>query len=303
MIFSGAAEPCQPSLPLASHSSPGSASSVCFPAANRNTVPLPTPVPVEAPVAEPPAPAVPEPPSYPWVLAAKSDVEAGTMLTPDLVEWREWSEPIDTGRFLMQDTVPLRAILGSVTRQPHKAGEPLVRDGIIVPGGPGFIRAVLEPGMRAMTVEIDQATTIANLIFPGDRVDIILISTTDTEAASQAIVRDVRVLAVGSTIYSFVHLGHSIVSEDGSIEPVLPPAGDNYTLELSPMDSERVALAVSMGRLTLAMRSEAAVASDGRELPRPVHMNDVLIDTRPRVAPRVRIIRGSGVKEVAAGGT
>ena len=269
--------------------------------------PAPPPVPVEVPVVEPPPPVVaePEPPSYSWVLVAKSDIDSATMLTPDLVEWREWSEPTRGGRFLLQDEVPLQAVLGSVVQQPYAAGAPLGWDGIIAPGGPGFIRAVLKPGMQAMTVNIDRATTNANLIHPGDWVDVILTSTNDdeTKAVSQAIVRDVRVLAVGSTLFSFNHLGY-ISSQDGVPEPVRPPDGDTYTLELSPKDAERVALAVSMGQLTLAMRSAYEIASGARQLRRPVSTKDVLVDPwLPQAATPVRIIRGGAVEVVAVGET
>ena len=239
---------------------------------------------------------VESPPVYPNLLLATRDLKSGVMLTSELVEWREWVEPIDLNRVVLQDAVPLQAILGSVTRRTYAAGTPIGWDGIITPGGPGFIGAVLAPGMRAVTVEVDRATTSANIIYPGDRVDVIMVSAQQAaEALAQAIVRDVRVLAVGSTIYSLGRYGKVSLTKAGAIEPVAQPAGENYTLELLPADAERVALAVNTGRLTLAMRSVNSAPWYDGENRRPVRLSEVLVNPDPPPPPAeapVRIIRG-----------
>ena len=248
---------------------------------------------------------VESPPVYPNLLLATRDLKSGVMLTSELVEWREWVEPIDLNRVVLQDAVPLQAILGSVTRRTYAAGTPIGWDGVITPGGPGFIGAVLAPGMRAVTVEVDRATTSANIIYPGDRVDVIMVSAQQAaEALAQAIVRDVRVLAVGSTIYSLGRYGKVSLTKAGAIEPVAQPAGENYTLELLPADAERVALAVNTGRLTLAMRSVNSAPWYDMENRRPVRLSEVLVNPDPPPPPAaapVRIIRGgAGESRVAA---
>ena len=48
---------------------------------------------------------------------------------------------------------------------------------MVKPGERGFLAAVLEPGMRAISVPIDEASGNAGLIFPGDQVDLILTQT------------------------------------------------------------------------------------------------------------------------------
>ena len=260
------------------------------------------------PAQEPPATTAVNPPIYPKLLVAARDIQSGVMLNSELVEWLEWDEPIDLNMAVLQDSVPLQAILGSVTRKPYLAGVPIAWDGIITPGGPGFIGAVLAPGMRAVTVEVDRATTSANIIYPGDRVDVIMVSAGDgAQAASQAIVRNARVLAVGSTIFSLGRYGRVSLSKAGAIEPVAPPAGENYTLEVMPVDAERIALAVSTGRLTLAMRSVSASPAYDMAAPRPVRMSEVMVE--PKVPPPppgpqpVRIIRGTAGEELVAVGS
>ena len=243
-------------------------------------------------------------PVYPNLLLATRDLKSGVMLTSELVEWREWMEPVDLNMVVLQDAVPLQAVLGSVTRRTYAAGTPIGWDGIITPGGPGFIGAVLAPGMRAVTVEVDRATTSANIIYPGDRVDVIMVSAQQTaEALAQAIVRDVRVLAVGSTIYSLGRYGKVSLTKAGAIEPIAQPAGENYTLELLPADAERVALAVNTGRLTLAMRSVNAPPRYDKGARRPVRLSEVLVNPDPPAPPAatpVRIIRGRAGETMAA---
>ena len=262
----------------------------------------PAPAPMQSAEEAPPA-VVEPPPVYPKVLVARRDIGSGVMLVSGLLEWREWREPIDFNTAVLQDTVPLKAILGSVTRQPYSEGTPVAWNGIITPGGPGFIGAVLEPGMRAVTVEVDRATTSANIIFPGDRVDLILVVAArdgGAESAAQAIVRDARVLAVGSTIVSLGRYGKVNLTKAGAIEPVAPPAGDNYTLEVSPVDAERISLAVVTGSLTLAMRSVANVPERGWAPEHPVRFSEVMRQPPPAVAPPpVRIIRGGKEETVA----
>ncbi len=261
--------------------------------------------PPEAPVEASPPPAESSP-ALPRLLVASRDIRSGVMLTPELVEWREWREPIDLEMVVLQDVQSIEALLGSVTRKAHAVGAPIAWDGIIIPGGPGFIGAVLQPEMRAMTIEVDRPTTTANVIYPGDRVDVILVAVTGGgQSAAQAIVRDTRVLAVGSAILSLGrHPMRSNLEEALEFTGVDPVAGDTFTLEVSPVDAERIALASSTGRLTLAMRSITAPAPQGGTPP-PVRIGEVLVEPDPVLPPMaspVRIIRGGSGEELAVGG-
>lgn len=261
--------------------------------------PAPPPAPPQAVAEEAPEP---EPEVvYPFVLTAKRPIQSGVLLTVELVEWVEWREALDVNVAVMQDAVPLQAILGAVTLRSFAEGELMAWDGLIVPGSPGFVTAVLAPGHRAVTVEVDRATTLANLIYPGDHVDVILVADTaagevsaDAVPRAQSIVHGVRVLAVGSTTISLGRYGRRSVQAAGMIEGVAPPEGETYTLELVPKDAERIALATQTGRLTLAIRpiftGPHAAATDGL----PVQFGDVMgsAEEEPDEPLRVRVIRG-----------
>ena len=289
--------------------------------------PAPEVVVAPEPVPEPePPPSEEEPePSYPTVLVAKVDLQTGVLLRPELVEWREWREALVLDVAVVQGAVSRDAVLGSVVSRPILTGDYIGWDRVIRPGAPGFITAVMNPDRRAVTVSIDRATTSANIIYPGDHVDVILVYTgTDGDAggfgpSAQVIVSDVRVLAVGSRTLQLNRY------EDGSLlavatEEPLRDEGDTYTLEVYPVDAERIALASSAGRLTLAMRPvrELVAAIDeydeGRGPDGLVGIDDVLRvpvmemeeAAGPVHIPIVRIIRGAsgggGAEQVLADG-
>ena len=253
----------------------------------------------EAPAVAPAPPAEPEPaPVYPRVLVAKRDIRSGILIVADLVEWVEWREAIDMNVAVVRGAVALQAVLGAVTVRPFTEGEMLAWDGLILPGSPGFITAVLSPGRRAVTVEVDRATTSANIIFPGDHVDVILVANTEQAgvaagAAAQSIVRNVRVLAVGSTIVSLGRYGRASLSSAGVIEAVTPPQGETYTLEVSPKDAARISLAANTGQLTLAIRPIFAVPAAG-EYVSPVWLDEVVRSPELEEPQQVQVIRGGG---------
>lgn len=255
-------------------------------------------------VAEPePLPEL-EPPVYPELLVASQTLQSGVMLNADRVEWREWRDEVDLEAVVLESAGSSDAIFGSVTRRTFPAGTPIFWDGIIIPGSPGFIGAVLQPGMRAIAVAVDRATTGANIIYPGARVDVILIAGVASELASHAIVGNVRVLAVGSTTLSLGQFGRrsNVIEGVVSSEPALPPS-DNYTLEVTPADADRIALAANTGTITLAMRSVAQSSLPDYGFRAPVYLSDIVmgpdayglgegdLDLQPE-PQSVRIIRG-----------
>ena len=250
------------------------------------------PLPIESPGADRHAPA----PVYPSVLVANRNIPSGMLLTSEFVEWRTWKEPLDVNLAVVEGVVPIRAVVGAVTRRRFREGSMISWDGLLMPGHPGFISAVLTPAMSAVTVEVDRPTTEANIIYPGDRVDVIMVSSATAEgigAASRTIVRDCRVLAVGSTVLSLGRYGRVSLTQAGEVLPTPRPEGANYTLEVRPTDAERVAVAASAGRLTLAMRSINAPAPDERD-GRPVRLGEVMPAPEGPAEPvTVRIIRGS----------
>lgn len=269
--------------------------------------PPPPPEPVVETVAEAPPP---EPEPEPktnllqevmrpqlTLLAAKRDIEAGELLMADAVEWRPWRYEIDPETILAEGDLNLNQILSAVARLPVQAGSPILRDGIILPGSPGFVTTVLAPGHRAVTVRVDDASASAKIIHPGDRVDLTLVGATlsDLGPVAQLIVPNVRVLAIDANFMKARSYGVLSPANDQA------PSGNTYTLEVTPKDADRIALAATVGQLSVALRSEGA-QQDGLEQRQLVGLQEIM---RPPEQPpqpgfaaaQVRIIRGPGNSE------
>jgi pilus assembly protein CpaB len=109
---------------------------------------------------------------------------------------------------------------------------------------------VLEPGKRAVSVSINATTGIAGLVFPGDRVDLILTHNIPEEEggkkkmrrASETVLKNIRVLAVDQTV------------DDQTGEPEV---AKTTTLEVTPKQAEIIAVVIELGRLSLSLRSLA----------------------------------------------
>ena len=192
------------------------------------------------------------------VLIALEDLPTGTFLSMEQFDWTAF--PADN----IPDTYLTRAVLaekaealgnpedplaGAVIRGVLTAGEPLTAGRIIRPGERGFLAAVLRPGQRAVSLPVDATTGIAGFVFPGDRVDLLLtheieIAGAGKRRASETVLTDVRVLAVDQ------RTDHS---EGG------PALAKTATLEVDPEAAEVIAVALRMGRLSLALRALATL--------------------------------------------
>ena len=174
----------------------------------------------------------------------------------------------------MKEKTDVNTLVGTVVRHPITAGQPLTQGALVHPDDRGFLAAALGPGMRAVTVKVSQEQGVAGFVFPGDRVDVLLAQTIEVKEGSsypddqiftaETIVRNVRVLATDQRYNAEDETGKTPVSTFGSV-----------TLEATPDLAERIAVAQSMGKLSLALRPlaessgelEAAIASGEINVP------------------------------------
>lgn len=195
-----------------------------------------------------PAQAAPEAPNQ--VLVAKQNLPAGMFVKPEHLQWRAWpSEGLDA-TFIRKGTSDKKVFSGSVVRKGIVAGEPITIKRVVKPGERGFLAAVLSPGMRAISVKVTASTGISGLVFPGDRVDLILThkfrigtgKSRKMRTASETVLTNVRVLAIGQ------------ITDDQKGKPIM---GKTATLEFTPKQVELVAVAVQLGKLSLSLRALA----------------------------------------------
>jgi pilus assembly protein CpaB len=182
------------------------------------------------------------------VLVARNAITRGQILKPQDFSWQVWPEGGIDRNYIQSGTRPAEAFTGWVARDPIAPGEPIIDTKIVSPGSRGFLAAALAPGMRAVSVPVTATSGISGFVFPGDQVDILVTHmppTGNNEAqrrASETVLHDVRVIAVDQKLDS-----------KGNEALVAHTA----TLEVTPKQSEIIAVASEMGKLSLSLRSLA----------------------------------------------
>lgn len=194
----------------------------------------------------------PEPTSEtatPRVLFALRDISRGALLRDSDVDWRP-AAVVDGTAVFIEGRDKLTALRGALAKRAIAADTPLITSAIIKPGTPGFLAAALTPGLRAISIGVDAVSGVSGFVAPDDRVDIILTQEIKTQTNggaertlsprrfSETVLRSIRVLAIEQ----------SLDPETGQ-----PVAGRTATIEVSSKDVEVVALAATMGRLSLSL--------------------------------------------------
>ncbi len=213
----------------------------------------PAPPPVVAGVA---APVAPPPPPRIVVLAWARPVGAGTLIKPEdigVVDLVAGSVPAGT----RPDTVQARSeLIGGMVRRNVMAQAPLLSTEVLRPSDGGFLAAVMKPDHRAVSVAVDAVSGTAGLIWPGDRVDMILTQDTGENGVplgrrtfGETVLKDVRVIAVDQQL--------ARGTTPDMVGAAAQQANRTVTLEVLPEAAERVAVAVRLGRVALTVRSSA----------------------------------------------
>jgi pilus assembly protein CpaB len=184
------------------------------------------------------------------VLAAAHPLHAGALIQPG-----DLAAVAVAGKAPPQDVIDTPAhrsdFTGAMVRQPLAAQQPITSGAVIRPGDHGFLAAVLSPGMRAVTVGVDAITGTAGLIWPGDRVDLLLTQQLNMphlppaqHVSAETVLSDVRVIAIDQRLVQGASADHKS-----------PGLARTVTLEVTPAQAERVSVAERLGSLSLVVRS------------------------------------------------
>ena len=204
------------------------------------------------------APEAPPPPLTVDVLVAARALPAGTLMKEeDFTKRAVLSAEVPKGA-LTESPEARASIRGALLRHYLDSNNILMAGDVLHPRDRGFLAAVLTPGTRAVSVGVDAVTGNGGLIWPGDRVDLILTQQLDEKDAALAR------RYVGETVLGDVR----VVAVDQSIAQGAVPSSDNatgrlahtVTLEVTPQQAERAAVAERLGRLTLAIRAADGIA-------------------------------------------
>jgi pilus assembly protein CpaB len=205
-------------------------------------------------------------PKGPKVLVAMRSLPTGTIITADSINFQEWPVELVKDAYFIDGEADMTKLLGTVVRFPVTAGQPVTQGALVAPGDRGFLAAALGPGMRAVTIPVSAKTGVAGFVFPGDRVDLVLTQSVSGDSgqplkAAETILRNLRVLATDQSTESETVDGKTVVR-----------AFRTVTLEVTPRIAEKVAVAQTIGSLSLSLRS---LADDQAQLERAIASGEV----------------------------
>ena len=177
------------------------------------------------------------------VVVAKVDIPAGTKVVAEQLETVQFpSNAMPNGVFETPDK-----LVGRVAIVQIAAREPVTDFKLAPEGSAGGLSAVIPEGYRAMTVKVDDVVGVSGFIMPGALVDVVVvINPTEQQQnpISKIVLQNIKVLANGQNI-------------DRPKNDREPESVKAVTLQVTPDQAEKLALASTEGKLQLVMRNSA----------------------------------------------
>ena len=191
-------------------------------------------------------------PQRPVVVASKP-LPVGASIARDSVRLREVPENLfPAGAFARLEDVVDRPVIS-----PIQPDEPVVEARLAAKGSGIGLAPLIPPGMRALSVRVNDVVGVAGFILPGMRVDVLVTGhgAMQAETVTRTVLQNVAVLSAGQTIQT-----------DGKSQSIQVPV---VTLLVSPHDAEALTLAITDGHVQLVLRNSAdgkSVATGGSRL-------------------------------------
>jgi pilus assembly protein CpaB len=208
--------------------------------------------------------AVPQEPKveFKTIVVASAPLRYGMPLErPQLAEIPWPQDSLPQGAFPTVDK--LLAEGSRVVLSPIEVNEPVLLAKLSGPNGRATLSNMLSPGMRAVTIRTDEIAGVGGFITPGDRVDVVL---TRDAGAIQEVAKNAQG-AAGSTVTSEIVVADAkvlSVGQGADERKTEPQIANSVTIEVTNEGAQKVALARTVGSLSLSLRSAAdASAANG----------------------------------------
>lgn len=179
------------------------------------------------------------------IAVAAADIDIGARISPEQFKLVEWpSNSVPAGAFAEAAQVDGRVAKTSLAR-----GEPIIEAKLAPVGSKGGLSAVVTEGKRAMTVRVNDVVGVAGFALPGNYVDI-MVNTQEPDLVrsrgqdtqiSKIVLERILVLAV---------------AQEANRDATKPKVVNAVTLEVSPIEAEKLDLARSVGSLSLVLRNQ-----------------------------------------------
>jgi pilus assembly protein CpaB len=213
------------------------------------------------------------------IVVARGEIGYGTPVSFEMLRLQEWpKEAIPPEAFTSLDEV-----LGTSGQEPRRArrsmvaGEPVLRSKVSNFGEKVTIADIIDPTKRAMAIRVNDVSGVAGFVTPGDRVDVLLTRRLDGDNM------------ITSTVLQDIVVRGTDQLADEDLDK--PNVARTVTVEVTPEEAQRVALAQEAGTLSLTLRNLATTASPDL---RALSVNELTASgpKNSRAAPTVTIIRG-----------
>jgi len=176
------------------------------------------------------------------IVVAAQSLPFGTQLTDNNVQVIGWAaETLPVGAFPSKQALfkdGHRTALGAIAK-----GEPILVSKVTGPGQRASLSSLIDKDKRAITIRVDDVRGVAGFILPNDHVDVVLNHSASTNSGKQEVsdilLQDVKVIAVDQ------------LASDRKDRPVVAKA---VTLEVTPYQAQKIALATNVGHLSLILR-------------------------------------------------
>jgi pilus assembly protein CpaB len=219
------------------------------------------------------------------ILVAAMPIQGGSLLTSDDVQQKEVPVEEVVKEYNLDTVEGRRALMGAMVKRNLGAGEAIRSDDLMRPTDHGFMAAVLSPGMRAVTINVDAASGSSGLIWPGDRVDLILTQMNNDPGAAlgrrisaHTVLTNVRVVAVDSQL---------IAAANRNAAASLDAQNRTVTLEVDEEQAQRVSVGMRLGRLSVSVRASSSLAGNAKTETKceATFAEDILPDLIEKPAP------------------
>lgn len=215
------------------------------------------------------------------VVVAKADLRPGSVLSSQTVAVREVPNT-----FLHADAVRSEhwtEIAGRVLSRSVHSGETILNSHLAQGAGAGF-SAQLPDGMRALTFPVDEEASIAGMLAPGDRIDLLFTTAAANDSVTLPLLFSVPVIAAGLRTQANEHSLPDRL-QSGPFRTI--------TVAVTPADAAKITLAQEAGRITVTLRqpNDQAITHIARVTKTSLLKGDALtVPARPRL--RVQVILG-----------
>jgi pilus assembly protein CpaB len=196
------------------------------------------------------------------VLVATAALPAGTLLRAKDVAWQAMVGAVQPGQITRPPNTASNQnpgleqqarveVFGAALRSSVVADEPIRRGILVKPGDRDFLQVVLSAQARAIAIPVATGGASTGILYPGDRVDVILTQTFKNDppltrrSVGETVVQNLRVLAIDPV--------------DSRPNGAANGFGRTVTLEVTPDQAERVNVAAELGKLSLTLRSISIV--------------------------------------------